>query len=136
MQKIKPAHLLIAVICAPIGLLLGKYLSHYPAIAFQWILAILITGVSAIIVKKHFKPKSYDQAKLQKIVRYCTWAGFLALISPLLGFIPSLVAFLIAGHLLKASEFRKRWTIFSGCMLLACVILANIGAVMIHNGML
>lgn len=107
----------------------GYYLvRYYPAIAFQWVVFLVLYWLGLKIVHHFFKPEKEKDKKRGKLSLILTLLGLSGLISPILGVIFTLPAVLISSESInKDYSGRKRLIVFSWLVLIVCVLNANLG---------
>lgn len=114
-----------------VGAIIGYSIARiYPGIFFQWLFALLFYWLGSKLFTSKFKPIESKNNYRKKIATILSVVGLLGLISPIVGFIFALPAYLLSKYALTQDySNRKKILTISGIVLLLCILNANLGNV-------
>jgi len=114
-----------------IGVFIATYTvgRSYPGIVLQWFIAYGAYWLAKKIASKH-KPSHDKDSKRGKISVILAVLGLSGILSPIVGFVFALPAYVIAQHLLSSDYKKKKVLIwFTGILTLLCILNANLGTI-------
>lgn len=125
---------IVWIIGAGVGYVIGK---EYPAVLLQLLVAYILYWLGKKLIKKYFVPDPLKDESRKKAVYILSGLGLLGLISPVLGFIFVLPAYLISTELITPDYKNKKMQEYiSGAVGFMCLLNAASGVILNQLGII
>lgn len=125
----------LAIVITLVAIIIGNTLGrNYPGVTLQIIIAYVAYWLGKKVINKLLKPEHTKDKSREKTIYILSSLGLIGLLSPVIGFILSLPAFLIATDIITPkSKSKNKLIIISSIIMTLCLLNAAWGAIIVQN---